>query len=184
MDGRTFPVTAKWNSREEIERAIDCCVCCWWFILKLYAGGRIGGVQLPLCGMSSNETRSIIVAPGQGATDAPIMAAGVDCNAKILTNLFNSLPPKKKTNESLLNKTVLTCPQRRVSTIQSTSIYCFLLLSSFFGFRLQYCSFAFSMSFDMMINCLRTHFEFHSIRCTTVFWCVILRRTSLSTGTH
>lgn len=43
---------------------------------------------LPLCGMSSNVTRSIIVVPGQGVTDAPIMAAGVDCNAKILTNFY------------------------------------------------------------------------------------------------
>lgn len=51
--------------------------------------------QLPLCGMSSNETRSIMVAPGQGVTDAPIMAAGVDCNAKILTNLF-TLPSWNK----------------------------------------------------------------------------------------
>lgn len=54
-------------------------------------------VLLPLCGISSNETRSIIVAPGQGVTDAPIMAAGVDCNAKILTDFFYSFQTQKTT---------------------------------------------------------------------------------------
>lgn len=49
---------------------------------------RIRKCVLPLCGMSSSETRSIIVVPGQGVTDAPIMAAGVDCNAKILTDFL------------------------------------------------------------------------------------------------
>lgn len=53
--------------------------------------------QLPLCGMSSNETRSIIVAPGQGVTDAPIMAAGVDCNAKMLTIFFYTTQEKEYT---------------------------------------------------------------------------------------
>lgn len=37
-----------------------------------------------------------MVAPGQGVTDAPIMAAGVDCNAKILTNLFTFPSQNKK----------------------------------------------------------------------------------------
>lgn len=46
--------------------------------------------------MSSKETRSIIVAPGQGDTDAPIMAAGVDCNAKILTDFPSTLCHKWK----------------------------------------------------------------------------------------
>lgn len=46
---------------------------------------------LPLCGISSKETRSIIVEPGQGVTDAPIMADDVVCSAKMITAYFRNV---------------------------------------------------------------------------------------------
>lgn len=46
---------------------------------------EIENYLVPLCGKSSNETRSIIVEPGQGVTDAPIMADDVVCSAKMFT---------------------------------------------------------------------------------------------------
>lgn len=61
---------------------LKCWDKCKWFLL-------------PLWGMSSNETRSIIVVEGQGVTDAPIMADGVDCNAKIFAIIFKHFNKKK-----------------------------------------------------------------------------------------
>lgn len=51
-------------------------------------------IFLPLCGKSSKVTRSIIVEPGQGVTDAPIMAVDVVCSAKMITDYFRNVDNK------------------------------------------------------------------------------------------